>query len=128
MVQPQSMKTDKWTDFPSFGYSIFDDDFVHHPFNLKFKIETAVGTVKLRIASRYNSTPVEYCSDTSVLWKLQNGQALCIRTKSKNYLKVHYDHGIIQRRNNQWNLYGSVNSSHLLKNASVRVGAHLIRD
>jgi hypothetical protein len=128
MSEPTSLRQDRWADFPKYSYSLFTDDFLRRLLNFKFKMESPRSSARVRYATRNGSVPVQLDYEASMLWKIGGEEALMARVKSSDYLKLHYDHGLLEQGGRQWNFYGSLNVTRALRGASVRVGAHLIGD
>ena len=51
------------------------------------------------------------------------GHSLYARVKSSNYVKLHYDMGIKQIQNRNWNFYGSLVCNKSLQNLVFKLGA-----
>lgn len=127
MSQDERLKRENWTDFPKYPYSIFHEDFVHnHLCHLKFKTQTAKNSADIRIAAKKRESGTEVGHETKILWQLCNDKALLMRFKSNGYFKLHYDNGLIERRNLKFNLYGSFNGCRDLENLNLRAGVHVI--
>ena len=124
MSKPQSIKIEPWTDFPKQSYSLFTDDFVHDKLlTLKVNSKGDKSTVNVK-ASINSEKGAPTISDQVKFWfPVAETSAVYAKVKSNNYLKLHYDHGVFQKWNSNWNLYGSLNSTKSLENISVRLGA-----
>ena len=127
MAKPESVKVEPWADFPRQSYSIFTDDFVHDKlFTLKLnaKGQKSSASAKFSLKALHNDL-----QDEIKLWfGLRGDRTLFAKIKSSDYLKVHYDNGIVERWGYKWNHYGSVNTSKALSKLNVRVGAHALSD
>lgn len=124
MSKPESIKIDPWTDFPRYSYSIISDDFVHDKLatvKVNSKGDKSTFNVKLNVKSDKAGSSV---SDELKFWfSLPGGRSLFSKIKSSNYLKLHYDHGIVEQWNKRWNLYATLNCNKALENVSLRLGA-----
>lgn len=124
MSKPESIKIQPWTDFPKQPYSLFTDDFCHDKLvtvKVNSKGEKSTVNVKANISAD-KSGPV--LSDEVKFWFPVNGNSsLYSKVKSNNYIKLHYDHGVVEQWNSKWNLYATLNTNKSLENISVRLGA-----
>ena len=57
---------------------------------------------------------------------MPKNHSLYARIKSSDYLKIHFDHGLHQNGDKQWNLYSSFWTDKSLSKASIRLGAAVI--
>jgi hypothetical protein len=62
-------------------------------------------------------------SDEVKFWvNLPEGRSIYSKIKSSNYLKLHYDHGLTNFHDKNWNLYASVNANKAIQQLSLRLG------
>jgi len=125
MSKPESVKIDPWTDFPKQPYTFITDDFCHDKVcTLKVNSKGEKSTVNLKTNINRNDKAELSISDEVKFWfQVAGSRSIYSKIKSNNYLKLHYDNGIIEQWNSKWNLYASLNSSKSLENISVRLGA-----
>jgi hypothetical protein len=90
-------------------------------FKVNSKGSRSTVNVKINVADSKGSQSI---SDEVKLWfTLSEGRSIYAKVKSSNYCKLQYDHGIIEKWNKKWNLYGGVTSNKVLQNLTLRLGA-----
>jgi len=130
MSKPESIKVEPWTDFPRQSYTIFTDDFVHDKLGVvKVNAKGEKSTANIKATLNVDKSGAKTISDEVKFWfSLSGNRALYAKIKSSNYLKVQYDHGVIEQFNRKWNIYGSINTNKSLEDLSLRIGASHLGD
>jgi len=125
MSKPESIKIDPWVGFPRYSDSIFGDDFVHNTlFACKVAAKSSRSTVNIKETVSNKGGNWAVADDVKLWFSLpQQGHSLYARVKSSNYVKLHYDMGIKNIKNRNWNFYGSLVSNKSLQNLVFKIGA-----
>lgn len=125
MSKPQSINIDPWVGFPRYSDSIFGDDFVHSTlFAAKIAAKGNRSTINIKESIANKDGKLALSDDVKLWFDLpQKGHSLYARVKSSNYVKLHYDMGIKQIKNRDWNFYGSLVSNKSLQNLVFKLGA-----
>jgi len=85
------------------------------------KGEKSTVNVKLNINA---DKGIPTISDEVKFWfTLGENRSLFAKIKSNNYLKLHLDNHIVEKWNQKWNLYASLNLNKAFENISLRLGA-----
>ncbi len=113
MSKPESIKIDPWTDFPRQPYTFITDDFCHEKvYTLKVNAKGEKSTVNVKANINSNEKTGLSISDEVKFWfQVGGSRSIYSKIKSSNYLKLHYDNGVFEKWNSQWNLYASLNST-----------------
>ena len=123
MSKPESIKIDPWVGFPRQPYSIIDDDFCHEkPYVEKVAIKSNKATVNIKGTVTKKSGNWNVADETKIWFDLPCGHSMYAKWKSSDYLKAHYDHGIIEKDGKKWNLYATMNFNRALKNWVFKAG------
>ena len=124
MSKPESIKIDPWTEWPKLPYSIITDDFVHDKL-LTWKVNSkgSKSTLNFKANIKQDKGALKLSDEIKYWFALPEGRSFYSKVKSSDYLKLHFDNGIIERWNKKWNLYATLNVSKTLTNASLRFGA-----
>lgn len=124
MSKPESIKVDPWTDFPRQSDSIITDDFCHDKLaTLKVNAKGSRSTANIKASIAQGKSGFEVNDELKFWFQVSEGKNIFAKLKSKNYVKLHYDHGVTRIWNKDWNLYASLNATKNLDNVSVRLGA-----
>lgn len=124
MSKPESIKIEPWTDFPRQPYSLFTDDFVHDKLlTLKVNSKNEKSTVNVKTNVNVDKGTPSISDEVKYWFSLPNNRSIYAKLKSRDYIRLHYDHGIVEHSNKKWNLYASLNSNKSLENISLRLGA-----
>lgn len=99
-TKPRSIRTQPWSEFPKQSYSIHKDKFCHqNPLVVKFlTLGSRSALIIKEIVSQKNKA--WNVQDDMKLWfELNDKSSLYARVLSTDYIKVHYDHGLYEWKN-----------------------------
>lgn len=123
MTEPVSVKNEPFTDFPRQAYSFITDDFCHDKaFVAKATAKTAKSVIKLKEAVSYKKESWSVADEIKLWFDLPNNRSLYAKIKSNDYIKLNYDHGLKEWKQNKYNLFAGFNSTKGLRNIALKAG------
>ena len=109
--------------FPRLPYSIIDDDFCHEKAYVeKVTVKNDKATVNLKGTLTKKSGNWNYADEIKLWFDIPNGRSVYGKIKSSDYLKCHFDKGIIEKNGKKWNLYATINVNRALKDWVFKAG------
>ena len=123
MTEPQSVKNESITDFPSQAYSIIDDDFCHGKIlAAKVKSKTSKSVIKLKETITNKKGTYNFADEIKLWFDLPNNRSFYAKVKSADYLKLHYDHGLREWQKKKYYLFGNLRSNKSFTDMTLKAG------
>lgn len=115
MTEPQSIKTDPYTDFPRQPYTIITDDFCHEKFLVvKPTLKTQKSVIKLKETISEKKGKIGFADETKLWFDLPRGGSLYSKLKSSGEIKLHYHDGKAVIKGKPFYFYAALNSNRAL--------------